>query len=180
MKKKLLCLSVISLLSLSACSNTNTDQSSSNQTDEATTTTTETVVSASEITENENQQVKSEFISEAFHILLDYDNENYAERNEEIPNYFTGEALQGLIGAEHLHGDETFKSTSENYKLYQGIGNNTNEFALQIDTTFQVADNEANKLTNIYTFELIEDENSGDYRINNIETTPKQQQSMIP
>lgn len=178
MKKKLLFLSVLSLLSLSACSNTNTDESSSNQTDEATTT--ETAVSASEITENDNQQVKSEFISEAFHILLDYDNENYAERNEEIPNYFTGEALQGLIGAEDLHGDETFKSTSENYKLYQGIGNNTNEFALQIDTTFQVGDNKANKLTNIYTFELIEDENSGDYRINNIETTPKQQQSMIP
>ncbi len=131
-------------------------------------------VKAKELEETEK---KTKFIEEAFTTLLNYDNSTYDERNSKINNYFSVEALDGLIGYEHLHDDTNFVSTIEISNYYQNVGD-TDSFVITADTTFKVDDNDSTSLTNIYEINLIEQD--GNYLIDSVITTPKQQQTMIP
>ena len=174
MKKRIaILLSVLSIFTLTACSS---ETNEGNETTEIIESTNDNNVNE-EPSHNLKQEEQSEFINEAFHTLLDYDNATYDERTQKVTEYFTGDTLLTLTSTEHLDTEITFTSTSDNYELYQGVGNQSNHFILVLNTSFQVEENPSTDLTNIYEFELLEDE--GQYRISELQATPKQQASMI-
>jgi len=116
---------------------------------------------------------KSTFITEAFATLLDYNNETYDDRSNALQNYFTVEAIQQAVGYEHIDTEVSFESTNSNNQIFKSLGNETNEYILITDVVFEVEDVVTTNITNIYEFELVE--NEGQYRIDNLRSTPKQQ-----
>lgn len=116
---------------------------------------------------------KSIFITEAFGTLLDYNNETYDDRSNALQNYFTAEAIQQAVGYEHIDTEVSFESTNSNNQIFKSLGNETNEYILITDVVFEVEDVVTTNITNIYEFELVE--NEGQYRIDNLRSTPKQQ-----
>lgn len=170
---------ILTTLFLTACQNNDNESNKNNNNEKIENTeqkNTEDVGAKSN--EKNEQEEQSQFINEAFHTLLDYDNSTYSERSQEITKYFTGEALQALTGNEHLDIDVSFESKSDNYNLYQGVGKNNNNFILILESSFQLEDNQATELESIYEFELLEQNDK--YKINDLESTPKQQQTKIP
>ncbi|HLR73495.1 MAG TPA: hypothetical protein VK073_04695 [Pseudogracilibacillus sp.] len=116
---------------------------------------------------------KSTFITEAFAKLLDYNNETYDDRSNDLQDYFTAEAIQRAVGYEHIDTEVSFESTNSNNQIFKSLGNETNEYILITDVVFEVEDVVTTNITNIYEFELVE--NEGQYRIDNLRSTPKQQ-----
>lgn len=180
MKKHItILLGVLTLFTLTACNNEADEENNTVEQE-----TTENINSSNDNNVNaENshsieQEEQAQFISEAFHTLLDYDNTTYDERTQKATEYFTKDTLLALTNTEHVDTAITFTSTSENYELYQGVGNQSNYFILVLDTSFQVEENPSTDLTNIYEFELVE--HQGQYRIDKLQATPKQQKTMIP
>jgi len=179
----LLFLSSLALVTFAGCSDeaeTDNETTVEDDSTEQVETNNENTASAENNESNDKlkQEEQTEFIHEAFRTLLDYDNTTYADRSQKATEYFTGDTLQVLTGTEHLDTEVAFTSTSDNYEVYQGVGNNENQFVLILDTEFQVEDNDPTQLTNIYMFELLEQDN--EYQIGEMEITPKQQQTMIP
>lgn len=125
--------------------------------------------------DNNNLELKekSTFITEAFATLLDYNNETYDDRSSDLQNYFTAEAIQQAVGYEHIDTEVSFESTNSNNQIFKSVGNETNEYILITDVVFEVEDVVTTNITNIYEFELVE--NEGQYRIDNLRSTPKQQ-----
>ena len=125
--------------------------------------------------DNNNLELKgkSTFITEAFATLLDYNNETYDDRSNDLQNYFTVEAIQQAVGYEHIDTEVSFESTNSNNQIFKSLGNETNEYILITDVVFEVEDVVTTNITNIYEFELME--NEGQYRIDNLRSTPKQQ-----
>jgi len=116
--------------------------------------------------------VEAQFITEAFDTLLNYDNSTIQERNNAINDYFTTETIENLTGYEHQHSDTSFESTVSNGNVYQNVETETNEFIYKADVGFSVKDNTATTVTNIYQFELVE--NNNEYRIDNVTVTTQQ------
>lgn len=125
--------------------------------------------------DNNNLELKekSAFITEAFATLLDYNNETYDDRSNDLQNYFTTEAIQQAVGYEHIDTEVSFESTNSNNQIFKSVGTETNEYILITDVVFEVEDVVTTNITNIYEFELVE--NEGQYRIDNLRSTPKQQ-----
>lgn len=176
LKRKLISLSLIAIIGLSACGSDNASNSTStNDTQQAEHETSEvSEVSASEIADVEK---KTDFITKGFETLLNYDNTNYEQRAENLKKYFTEETYTNMISNEHLDTSVEFVSTSENYQVYKHVGDE-NQFVVILDTTFQVSDNDPTPFTNIYEVTLTD--NDGTYIISGLQTTPKQQITMIP
>lgn len=168
---------LITTLMLGACASTSQNEESASNSSSETTTSQTNNSSSVKAKEQEETEKKTQFIAEAFSTLLNYDNDTYNERNSKIDQYFTQETLDGLIGYEHLDDTTQYVSTIEITDYYQNVGDN-NRFVLTADTTFQVDENQPTELTNIYEIQLIEKD--GQYLIESVETTPKQQQTMIP
>jgi len=171
-KRMAILLSIISIFTLTACGGETNEE---NETIENATSINNDV--SAEDTNSLKQEAQTKFIQEAFHTLLDYDNATYDERTQKATEYFTGDTLLTLTGTEHVDTEITFTSTSDNYQVYQGVGNRSDYFILILDTSFQVEENPSTDLTNIYEFQLLEDE--GQYRIGDLQTTPKQQRTMV-
>src|SRR5699024_10392549 len=116
---------------------------------------------------------KSTFITEAFAKLLDYNNETYDDRSNDLQDYLTPEAIKREVGYEHIDTEVSFESTNSNKQIFKAIGDETNEYILITDVVFEGEDVGTTNITNIYEFELVE--NEGQYRIDNLRSTPKQQ-----
>ena len=123
---------------------------------------------------NQDQELKekSSFITEAFSTLLNYNNETYDDRSSSLQEYFTAEAIQQAVGYEHIDTEVSFESTNSNNQIYKLLGNETNEYILITDVVFEVDEVVTTDITNIYEFNLIEDE--GQYRIDSFRSTPRQ------
>src|SRR5699024_4181712 len=116
---------------------------------------------------------KSTFITEAFAKLLDYNNETYDDRSNDLQDYFTAEAIHRAVGYEHIDTEVRFESTNSNNQIFKSLGNETNEYILITDVVFEVEDDDTTSITSNYELELVE--NEGQYRIDNLGSTPKQQ-----
>src|SRR5699024_7479446 len=116
---------------------------------------------------------KSTFITEAFAKLLDYNNETYDDRSNDLQDYFTAEAIQRAVGYEHIDTEVSFESTNSNNQIFKSLGNETNEYILITAVVFNVVVVVTTNMTNRYEFELVE--NEGQYRIDNLRSTPQQQ-----
>lgn len=163
------------VLMLGACQSANNAKERSDETSSVETVQDDS--SSVKAKEQEEREKKSRFIEEAFSTLLNYDNSTYDERNSKINNYFSTEALEGLIGYEHLDDSANYVSKIEISDYYQNVGDE-NSFVIVADTSFKVYENEPTQLTNIYEITLAEKD--GKYLIDSVATTPKQQQTMIP
>jgi len=124
--------------------------------------------------QNQELKEKSTFITEAFATLLNYNNETYNERSSALQEYFTAETIQQTVGYEHIDTEVSFNSQSSNNQIYKALGNETNEYILITDVVFEVDDVVTTDITNIYEFQLIE--NDGQYRIDNLRSTPRQEE----
>jgi len=142
----------------------------------------EQIVTTPKDTEENVEQVEAEedttkrqtqFIQEAFDTFLNYTNENYEEKMAQSEDYYTIETINSMIGSTHLDTEMTFEQTSANEETYKSLQNDT-EFIYKAEVSFQVEDNPSTTLTNFYNFSLIEDNNSGEYMIDNIEVTVQQ------
>src|SRR5699024_2155835 len=92
--------------------------------------------------DNNNLELKekSTFITEAFATLLDYNNETYNDRSNDLQNYFTAEAIQQAVGYEHIDTEVSFESTNSNNQIFKSVGNETNEYILITEVVFEVVD----------------------------------------
>lgn len=174
-KRIVVLLSILSLLTLTACNDETNGENGTTENE-----ITETVNSTNDNNVNvENahtleQEEQSKFINEAFQRLLNYDNTTYNERSNALQDYFTAETIQQTVGYEHIDTDINFNSQSSNNQIYKALGNETNEYILITDVVFEVEDVVTTDIRNIYEFQLIE--NKGQYRIDNLRSTPKQQE----
>jgi len=174
MKKTLCTLLTASTLLLVGCSS-NQEQEEANQSEEQAEETENTdTAQAQEMNQAIERQVQ--FIQEGFDTLLNYNNDTYDQRNKDIGNYFTVEAVEAMTGYERIDPQVSFESSTTNEKIYQSLQSD-HGFIYIADVSFQVEDNPTTPVRNIYEFEMIE--NNGDYRIDNVQVfaQPVQQQT---
>ena len=87
--------------------------------------------------------------------------------------YFTNKTISNMIGSIHLDTEMTFEQISDNEEIYKSLQNDT-QFIYKAEISFQVEENPKTIITNFYNFDLIEDNNSGEYKIDNVEVTVQQ------
>lgn len=175
LKKSLLTILTATTLTIVGCSN-NQNQEEKPQTEETTKNSEQTDTAQAQESSQDTER-QTQFIQEAFDTLLNYDNETYEQRNEQVNDYFTVEALEAMIGYEHIDPQVTFNSSTTNEKVYQSLQSD-NGFIYITDISFQVEDNPTNPIKNIYEFELIE--NNNEYRIDNVQVYAQPIQEMQP
>lgn len=123
--------------------------------------------------EEDKEKRQAQFVQEAFDTFLNYTNENYEERITQSEDYYTIDTLNSMIGSTHLDTEMTFEQTSDNEEIYKSLQNDT-QFIYKAEISFQVEENPKTIITNFYNFDLIEDNNSGAYKIDNVEVTVQQ------
>lgn len=123
--------------------------------------------------EEDTKKIQAQFIQEAFDTFLNYTNENYEEKMAQTQEYYTIETLNSMIGSTDLDTEMNFEQSSDNKEIYKSLQNDT-QFIFKAEIAFQVEDNPSTIITNFYNFDLIEDNNSGEYKIDNVEVTVQQ------
>lgn len=123
--------------------------------------------------EEDKTKHQAQFIQEAFKTFLNYTNENYEDKMTQTQTYFTNKTISNMIGSIHLDTEMTFEQISDNEEIYKSLQNDT-QFIYKAEISFQVEENPKTIITNFYNFDLIEDNNSGEYKIDNVEVTVQQ------
>lgn len=123
--------------------------------------------------EEDKTKHQAQFIQEAFKTFLNYTNENYEDKMTQTQTYFTNKTISNMIGSIHLDTEMTFEQISDNEEIYKSLQNDT-QFIYKAEVSFQVEENPKTIITNFYNFDLIEDNNSGEYKIDNVEVTVQQ------
>jgi len=172
MKKPLLTFLTISSLMLGACGNSQEESTTPNDESQQTEQNEEQIDVTAQAQENSEVEQQTQFIQEGFDTLLNYDTETYQERNEQVSNYFTVEALEAMVGNEHIDPEVNFQSSMSNEKVYQSL-HDDNTFVLIADVGFQVEDNPTTTVKNVYEFSVVEE--SGEYLIDDVSITSQPQ-----
>jgi len=177
MKKPLLTFLTISSLMLGACGNSQEEATTPNDESQQTEQNEGQTDNTAQAQESRNTEQQTQFIQEAFDTLLNYDTDTYQERNERMSNYFTVEAIEAMVGTEHIDPEVNFQSSISNEKVYKNL-HDDDTFVFIADVGFQVEDNPTTTVKNIYEFSVVEE--SGEYRIDNVTVTAQpQNQSTI-
>lgn len=123
--------------------------------------------------EEDKAKHQAQFVQEAFKTFLNFTNENYEDKMAQTQTYFTNKTISNMIGSIHLDTEMTFEQISDNEEIYKSLQNDT-QFIYKAEISFQVEENPKTIITNFYNFDLIEDNNSGEYKIDNVEVTVQQ------
>ena len=110
---------------------------------------------------------KTKFINSAFSYYLNYNEDNYQSRFEEIEKYFSLDVINKLSGAGASEQPTVpIKSSARNYVTYVNPAE-PNSFVHVTDILYQVADNEPTTFKNVFIIHLTEREN--EYVIDNVD-----------
>lgn len=162
---------------LGACGNSQEEATTPNDESQQTEQNEEQIDVTAQAQESRNTEQQTQFIQEAFDTLLNYDTDTYQERNDRVSNYFTVEAIEAMVGTEHIDPEVNFQSFISNEKVYKSL-HDDDTFVFIADVGFQVEDNPTTTVKNIYEFSVVEE--SGEYRIDNVTVTAQpQNQSTI-
>ena len=110
---------------------------------------------------------KTKFVNSAFSYYLNYNEDNYQSRFEEIEKYFSLDVINKLSGAGASEQPTVpIKSSARNYVTYVNPAE-PNSFVHVTDILYQVADNEPTTFKNVFIIHLTEREN--EYVIDNVD-----------
>lgn len=110
---------------------------------------------------------KTKFINSGFAYYLNYNEDNYHSRFEELEDYFSSGVLDKLSGAGSTEKPNIpIKSSARNYVTYVNP-TEPNSFVHVTDILYQVSDNEPTTFKNVYVIHLSEREK--DYMIDNVD-----------
>lgn len=157
---------------LGACGNSQEESATSSDESQQTEQTEEQAGNKAQAQETSDTEQQTQFIQKAFDTLLNYDTDTYQERSEQVNNYFTVEAVETMVGTEHIDPEVNFQSSMSNEKVYQSL-HDDNTFVLIADVGFQVEDNPTTTVKNVYEFSVVEE--SGEYLIDDVSITSQPQ-----